>query len=187
MDIKEFSKIMQYLAIAYDKDLNEEKLAVWYDFFKKYDVETFKNGILQAISKCKYYPSIAEVKEIITMQSTPQANLKADEEWEKVRQSIRIYGMYREEEALASLNPITRNIVKRVGFRDICLSDENTRYNLRSAFVRAFNSEKEDLIKYESAVKDDTEDMKMIRGRNKEMLNDVMSVMIKRIDCETNE
>lgn len=187
MDIKEFSEIMQYLAIAYDKDLSEEKLAIWYDFFKKYDVIVFKNAILQAISQCKYHPSIAEVKEIITIQNTPQANLKADDEWEKVRESIRVYGMYREDEALASLEPITRKIVKRVGYRDICLSDENTRYNLRSAFIRAFNSEKEDVIKYESAIKNDTEDMKMIRERNKEMLNDVMTGMIKRIDCETNE
>ena len=184
MDVKDFSRIMQYLETAYDKELSEEKLAVWYDFFKKYDLETFKKGILQAINQCKYHPSIAEVKEIITMQSTQIANLKADDEWEKVRESVRLYGMYRESEALDNLEPITRKIVKRIGFKDICMMDENTRYNLRSAFIRSFNSEKEDLIRYESAIQNNTEDMKLIQERNKEMLNNLISGMIKKIDYE---
>lgn len=184
MNIKEFSKIMQYLAIAYDKELSEEKIAIWYDYFKNYDIETFKNGILQAINQCKYYPSIAEIKEIITMQTTPQVNLKADEEWEKVRESVRIFGMYRENEALESLDPLTRNIVKRIGFRDICTMTEDDRYNLRSAFVRAFNSEQNDLIKYESAIRNETENMKLIRERNKQIIKDLTTEFIKRIDYE---
>ena len=97
MDFKEFSKLMQYLATAYNTQLNEERLIVWYDFFKKYDSETFKNGILQAINQCKYYPSIAELKEIIAVQTTPQVSLKADDEWEKVREVARTIGRYREE------------------------------------------------------------------------------------------
>ena len=187
MDKKEFSITMQFLSTAYNKELNDDTLKVWYEFFKIYDVETFKNGIIQAISQCKYYPSIAEVKEIIAMQNTPQVNHKADDEWEKVRESVRKYGMYNEDEALASLEPLTRNIVKRIGFKDICMMNEDNRYNLRSAFVKSYNSEKEDLIRYKNAINNDTEDMKLIHERNKEIISDLALELIKRIDCDNEK
>lgn len=182
MDIKEFSKIMQYLFTAYNKELNNDLLAIWYDFFKRTDIGLFKNAVIQAINQCKYFPSIAEIRELITLQNSPCANLKADEEWEKVIESIRKYGSYREDEALASLTPITRNIVSRLGFFDICVADETRKYNLRSAFIKSFESEKQDLIKYESAIINDTEDMLAIQERNRESLNKLASGLIKRIE-----
>ena len=182
MEIKEFSKIMQYLVTAYNKELNNDMLAVWYDFFKKYDLETFKNGILQAINQCKYLPSIAEVKEIITSQNSPLVSLKADEEWEKVREVASSIGRYREEEALSYLNPVTRNVVRRIGYQDICNADEYTRNNLRNAFMKSFESEKEDLIRYESSIRNDTEDMIAIQERNRNVLGHAVSGLIKHVD-----
>ena len=182
MEIKEFTKIMQYLANAYDKELEQGNIAVWYDFFKGYDINTFKNAILQAINQCKYYPSIAEVKELMTIQNSPYANLKADEEWENVLDSIHTYGYNQEDKALNSLKPITREIVRRIGYQDLCMMDENKKYNYRSAFIKSFDSEKQDLIRYEGAVKNDTIEMRMIQERNKEFLNNKFQKLIKKID-----
>ena len=182
MDVKEFTKIMQYLANAYNKELEQGNVAVWYDFFKGYDIDIFKNAILQAINQCKYYPTIAEVKELMTVQNSPYASLKADEEWEKVREAASSIGRYREDEALSTLKPITRNIVRRIGYQDICNADEFSRNNLRNAFIKAFESEKQDLIRYEGAVKNDTLEMRMIEERNKELLNNTFQKLIKKID-----
>lgn len=46
------------------------------------------------------------------------------EAWGEVQKAISQYGYYRQEEALESLTPIVREAVKRLGFREICL-DEN--------------------------------------------------------------
>ena len=184
MEINDFTRLMQYLASAYNTQLNEDTLAVWYDFFKKYDKETFKNGILQTINKCKHYPSIAELKEIIAIQTTPQVGLSGDSEWEKVIESVRRYGYNQEDKALASLEPITRNIVKRIGFYEICMADENRKYNLRSTFLKSFENEKKELIEYKTAIKNDTEDMIAIQERNKDVLNSIANSLIKKIDYE---
>lgn len=184
MDIKEFSKIMQYMNDAYEKTLNENTMAVWYDFFKRYDTTTFKNGVIQAINQCKFYPTIAELKEIIAYQITPQIGLNGEKEWEKVRYVAQRIGRYKQEEALAQLEPITRDIVRRIGYEDICNADEGRRYNLRSAFLKAFENEKQELIKYNNAVKNDTEDMLLIQERNRELLGNITNGLIKRIDYE---
>lgn len=184
MEINEFTILMQYMASAYNVQLNEETLAVWYDFFKRYDKETFKNGILQTINQCKRYPSIAELKETIAMQTTPQVGLSGDKEWEKVLESVREYGYYQEEKALNSMEPITRDVVKRIGFKEICMADENRKYNLRSTFLKSFDNEKQELIRYKNAIKNDTEEMIAIQERNKEVLEGMMSNLIKKIDYE---
>ena len=184
MEINEFTRLMQYLASAYNTQLNEDTLAVWYDFFKKYDKETFKNGILQTINQCKHYPSIAELKEIIAVQTTPQINLSGDKEWEKVLESIRKYGYPQEERALNSLEPITREIVRRIGYQEICMADENRKYNLRSTFLKSFENEKQELLRYKNAIKNDTEEMIAIQERNKDVINHLASSLIKKIDYE---
>jgi len=43
--------------------------------------------------------------------------------WESVMKAIRFYGSYRETEALESLDELTRECVKRLGFKEICLSE----------------------------------------------------------------
>ena len=43
--------------------------------------------------------------------------------WEHVLKAVRFYGMYREEEALGTLDEATQNCVKRIGFKNICLSE----------------------------------------------------------------
>lgn len=186
MEFSDFTRLMQYLASAYNTQLSEDSLMVWYDFFKKYDKETFKNAILQTINQCKHYPSIAELKEMIAVQTTPQVTLSGDKEWEKVLESVRKYGYYQEDKALNSLEPITREVVKRIGFSEICMADESRKYNLRSTFLKSFENEKQDLIKYTNAIKNDTEEMIAIQDRNKELLSNMATGLIKRIGYDEN-
>lgn len=137
MTKEEFVKAMTYLAIAYNKEYTEEQLNVWYDFFKNENYEEFKQAIKRIIPKKTYIPSIAELKNELTHIKSPILQLKADEEWEKVRSAIRKYGFYRSDEAIESLNPLTARVVNAIGgFQNLCQST-NTDWS-RKNFIEMF-------------------------------------------------
>jgi hypothetical protein len=53
--------------------------------------------------------------------------------------------MYNEKAALDSLDPLTRKVVERLGFREFCVSDENDttfRANFRMIYENLANREK---------------------------------------------
>ena len=56
--------------------------------------------------------------------------------WEEVLRAIKMFGSYRETEALQSMTETTRQAVKRMGFRNICLSENimAERANFRTIF-----------------------------------------------------
>lgn len=53
------------------------------------------------------------------------------------------FGSYREEEALESMSEITRKAVKKLGFRNICLSENSTadRANFRTIYEQMAENE----------------------------------------------
>lgn len=137
MNKEEFTKAMTFLGIAYNKEFTSEQVSVWYEFFKDTNYEVFKNGIKRIVPKKQFMPSIAELKHEITMINNPIMQLNADEEWDEVLKAVRKYGSYQQEEAMNSLNPYTRSIVRHVGFHRICMS-ENIQWE-RKEFIELFN------------------------------------------------
>ena len=133
----QFIKAMTFLAIAYNKEFTEEQLNVWYDFFKNESFEDLKKAIKRIIPKKTHIPSIAELKEELTYVKTPLLQLKADEEWDKVKQAIRTYGFYRADEAMKSFNPLTAQVVRSLGgFEKICQNTDGDW--LRKNFIEIF-------------------------------------------------
>lgn len=187
MTFEEFGTLYTYLAKAYGKEVDNTEFCIWYDFFKQYNADDFKKVIIQTINENKNFPSIADIKEKLIKQEDSQTNLKADEEWEKVLESVRQYGYPRPLDALNSLQPITRNIVKRIGYEEICKADHERKMFLRSAFIKSFESEKEDLIRFKKSNNIDTLEMKMIQDRNKNVLKSGANSLIKRISDVVDE
>ena len=131
MDKKQFVKGLKYLGTAYNKDFTEEQATVWYDFFKDTDYEVFRQAVKRIIPKSKYLPSIAELREEIALLTNPMLQLDVDEEWNSVIQAIRKYGSYNSIEALESMKPETREIVKTIGWYRLCMS-ENIEFERRT-------------------------------------------------------
>lgn len=184
MNLEDFTLLFNYLCKAYNKEVDTTQLKIWYDFFKEYNGIDFKNAIIQCINEKNYFPSIAEIKELIIKQTNNEINLKADEEWNNVLECIRTYGYPQEEKALNSLQPITREIVKRIGYQELCMMDENRKYNYRSAFIKSFENEKQDIIRYMKSNNKDSIEMQLIQERNKQTLNNVARRLIHKIDDE---
>ncbi len=70
----------------------------------------------------KFKPTVAELREIYTDLVSPVLS-DWSEGWEKVSKTIGHYGMYQEAAAMESFDEVTREVVKRLGFQNICLSE----------------------------------------------------------------
>lgn len=141
MDREQFIKGLKYLGIAYNKEFTEEQATVWYDFFKNENFDDFRNAVKRIIPKKQFLPSIAELKQEITLLKNPVLQLKADEEWDKCINTIRKYGRYRKDEAMAALSEHNRNIIRQIGFERICNS-ENIEWE-RRLFNELFNNKQD--------------------------------------------
>ena len=59
----EFTQQMKILSVSYGKDLDEETVEVWYEYFKSIEKEVFKRALKKIITTSKYMPSISEILE----------------------------------------------------------------------------------------------------------------------------
>lgn len=143
MNKEQFVKGMTFLAVAYNKEISEEQVSVWYEFFKDETYDNFRAAVKRIIPKKQFMPSIAELKQEITTFTNPILQLNVDDEWAKVIQAIRKYGYYRSLEALDSLNEYTRQIVMTIGWYRLCTS-ENIEWE-RKTFKELFNNKQENL------------------------------------------
>ncbi len=141
MDKVDFTQAMKVLGIAYNKEFTSEQVGVWYEFFKDTNITDLKNAIQRIIAKNKYIPSIAELKQEIAYTTNPILQLDLDEEWDSVLHALRRYGYYRFDEAMDSLKPETRQIVRTIGWYRLCTSTDIERE--RRTFKELFNNKQD--------------------------------------------
>lgn len=179
MNQKEFVKAMTFLALAYGKEFTQEQIGVWLTFFKNEDLEVFKTAIKRLIEKNKYLPSISEVSSEIAEIKNPMLQLNAEEEFNKVREAVRQFGIYQQRKLLNSLNPYTAEIASQIGLQRICMTEEIQW--LKKEFIGEFNAQKSrcvDIMKYNDLLLTDAEKEK------KEQLASYGENAIKRLGME---
>ena len=93
----------------------------------------------------KFPPTIADLREIATTISSGEIP-DWGEGWEKVLNAIRYYGYYRETEALETMDELTKTCVKRLGWRNLCMSENNNmdRANFRMIFEQLAERQKKE-------------------------------------------
>lgn len=124
MNKENFIKALKFLGTAYNKEFTQEQAEVWYKFFVDDDYELFRQAIKNLIAKQDFSPSIAQIKK-------EMANLQidipsAEDEWQEVLKAVHKFGSYKEQEALSSLKPYTAYITRHIGYRNICMSEDQT-------------------------------------------------------------
>lgn len=125
MNWNEFAKIAMALKTSWPSFQimpSEESKKVWFSMLQDLDYSICQNAIKQIIATSKFPPSIAEIREKY-VESTSLHLPDAGEAWEEVMNGIRKYGTYEEEKALNSFSAPVRKAVKRIGFRNLCLSE----------------------------------------------------------------
>lgn len=138
MDKPEFQVFASALRTYYSKENllpNAQAMELWFRQLQDIPYPVAEATLNKWVATNKWSPSIAEIRELaaeIQNGKLPDWG----EGWEQVNLAIRRYGYYRPKEALESLDPITREVVNRLGFTNLCLSENPAadRANFRQCF-----------------------------------------------------
>lgn len=115
---------------------------VWYSLLQDLDYTIAQAAIQKYMLTNEFPPTIADIrKNAVSVQAGDKKTWS--EGWEEVMKAIGNFGSYREEEALESMSEITRKAVKKLGFRNICLSENITadRANFRTIYEQMAENE----------------------------------------------
>lgn len=148
MDKHEFGLFASAIRTYYPKENilpNQQAIELWYRELQDIPYKVAEASLRQWVATNKWSPSIAEIRE---MASTVQNGSLPDwgDGWEQVIKAIRRYGMYQIGEAMESFDPITKQCVERLGFRNICLSENITadRANFRTLYEQIAERKKKE-------------------------------------------
>lgn len=126
MTRKEFGLFVAALKTYYPRETtllpNQQAMKLWYRQLQDIPYEVAEAALNKWVATNKWSPSIADIREMAASVTHGDAPDWGDA-WETVLQAIRKYGSYNEKAALESMDELTRTVVKRLGFRDICMSE----------------------------------------------------------------
>lgn len=171
MTFDEFKILAKGMKSVYTRENflpDAESIKIWFSLLKDISYEVLNVAIQKYMMTNKFAPTIADLRELSAEITQGQITDWGDG-WEQVLRAIRMYGAYRPKEALDSMDDITRKCVERLGFREICLSENISveRANFRMLYEQLINRQKEDgklslSIKTKLAQLSDHQDRKMI-------------------------
>lgn len=148
MDKQEFGKFVMALKTYYPRETllpNNQAIELWYRQLNDIPYEIAELVLNKWVATNRWSPSIADIREQATEVKQGQ---KPDwgAGWEQVLSAIKNYGVYRPDEALASMDETTRQAVKQIGFREICMSENIAadRANFRMIYERQVERQKQD-------------------------------------------
>ena len=128
MTKNEFKVIVSLLKSNYTKFGIElkEQFEFWYAMFEEVDYQVAKLAVAKLCCENSYdHPKIADLRKAVAEVLTSKEDLLTGAEaWGEVMQAVKKFGNYRADEALESMSLVTRDLVKRIGFREICFSEE---------------------------------------------------------------
>lgn len=139
MNKQEFAAWAMALKTYYAKEQllpNPQAMELWYRELQDIPAEVADAALRKWVSTNKWSPTIAEIREMTTDVKNGEIP-DWGEGWEQVQRAIRNYGFYQPIEAMESMEPLTREAVKRMGgFRNICVSENpvTERANFRMVY-----------------------------------------------------
>jgi len=146
MNKPEFMKIAMAIKTYYPSGNlfpNAEAIQLWYEEFKDLTYEDTVNGLRRHVNTSKWPPTIAELKRAII--TNVAGNKDWGKCWDEAVTVLKRFGYYQEDAALDAMTPITRQIVKRLGYKELCLSENlsHDRANFRMIFEQITDNEYE--------------------------------------------
>ena len=144
----EFGKFVMALKTYYPRENllpNNQAIELWFNQLADLDYTAAELALNKWVSTSKWSPSIADIREAaldIKVGAAPDWG----EAWESVIHAIRYFGTWQEREAMESFDEITRKVVRQMGFRDLCMSENIVadRANFRMIYERAVERDRQD-------------------------------------------
>lgn len=148
MNKKEFGIFVSALRTYYPKENilpNEQALELWYKQLQDIPYQVAEVTLNKWVATNRWSPSISDIRE--QAAGLTQGTVKDwGEAWQAVIDSIGKCGYYRESEALESFDELTRTTVKRLGYKNICISENIAadRANFRMIYEQEQERQKRD-------------------------------------------
>ena len=148
MNKKEFAILASALRTYYPKEKllpNEQAMELWFNQLKDIPYQVAETALNKWVATNKWSPSIADIREQAAGITQGEAKEWGDA-WQDVLKAISKYGSYDELKALDSLDEVTRRVVKRLGYRNLCFSEEIQvdRANFRMIYEQEIQKYKKD-------------------------------------------
>ena len=142
MNFDEFKRLVKGMKAVYTSqsflpDANSVK--IWYELLKDMPYEIANVSIQKHMATNKFPPTVAEIRSgAAEITSKPR---DWSDGWESFRKAVGRFGYYRREEAFASMDEITRKVVKRLGWKELCMSENimQDRANFRMVYEQEQN------------------------------------------------
>jgi len=139
-------RAVKHILTAYPKErakLGQDEIKsmfeIWPQYLSDLDETLLMAAVQEHVTHSQWLPSIAEIRQaaVSLMRQASPAGQSAIDAWGDVKQAIARVGSYN---VPSFDNPITANVVKRMGWREICLS-EDPEGVIRAQFERYYNEQ----------------------------------------------
>lgn len=148
MTKQEFGQWVMALRTYYPREKllpNEQAVDLWYEQLQDLPYRIAEISLNKWVATNKWSPSISDIRELSSGIVTGETR-DWGSAWDDVRMAVRLYGSYQQKEAMESLDELTREAVKRIGFINICMSENvaTERANFRMIYEELAKRKKED-------------------------------------------
>lgn len=115
---------------------NEQAMELWYRQLQDIPFPVAEAILAKWVATNKWSPSIADIRDGVAEIQNGGPAPDWGEAWDQALNAIRRFGSYDEDGALASLPPLTRETVRRLGYKSLCWSENQVadRANFRQVY-----------------------------------------------------
>lgn len=135
----EFAKLALAIREMYPQSgvlQTKTSMEIWYQLISDLPYEEASATLSSWMSTNKWPPTVADIREGAAKSIIPEIP-EWSAAWETVLAAISRWGMYRQAEALATMDETTRETVNRIGWQYICWSENISieRANFRDIYT----------------------------------------------------
>jgi hypothetical protein len=137
---QEFSKIMAFLSAAIDKPLSKATVEAYFEMLGDLQYNLAMAAVQKIIATDEYpvLPTIGKIRTAAAELTRPH-KLTAPEAWGLVLSAIHQHGYYNPEKALESMPPDVGEVVRWMGWQELCHSDNVD--VIRAQFMRMYDTQ----------------------------------------------
>ena len=150
MERREFAVFASALRTYYPRENllpNDHAMELWFRQLEDVPYQLAEVALQKWVATNKWSPSIAEIREM-TVSITDGEMPDWGEGWEQVLRAIRRCGSYDQASAMDMLDDVTRKCVERLGYRNLCMSENinQDRANFRMLYEQIAERKKKEAV-----------------------------------------
>ena len=144
MNFEEFKTLAKGMKSVWTQEnflQDKYSMNVWFGLLHEIPYETANAAVQIHMRTSKWPPTPADIIGVVAKGQTQIGDWS--EGWEQVIKAIGRYGYTNEAEALKSMDETTQRAVKRLGWKQICQSDQDELMSIRANFRQIYGQIKD--------------------------------------------